>query len=234
MLRVENVVVHYGEAVAVQGVSVNVEAGEFVCLLGPNGAGKTTLLNTICGLIRPTSGRISFMGDDIANHSASRIQQMGISQVPEGRKIFPSLTVLDNLKIGAYSVKDESTVKADLTRYKEMFPILDTRKKQKGGSLSGGEQQIVAIIRALMSRPKLILLDEPSLGLAPLIVKRIYEIIVDIHHQGTAILLVEQNARMALEFASRAYIFDAGELVISGACQELSASDEVKKAYLGE
>ncbi len=234
MLEINKAIVHYGEAVAVQEASVKVEAGELVCLLGPNGAGKTTLLNTICGLMRPTEGTINFMGKNISNLSAAAIQRLGISQVPEGRKIFPSLTVLENLKIGAYSSSDDAAVKKDLERYTEMFTILESRKNQKGGSLSGGEQQIVAIIRALMSRPKLILLDEPSLGLAPLIIKRIYEIIKDIHQQNTAILLVEQNARMALEISSRAYIMDAGKIVISGSSQEIASSDEVKKAYLGE
>ncbi len=234
MLEIQNAIVHYGEAIAVQKASVKVEAGELVCLLGPNGAGKTTLLNTICGLIRPTAGAINFLGKDINNLSAAAIQRMGISQVPEGRKIFPSLTVLENLKIGAYSSSDDTAIKADLERYTEMFPILESRRNQKGGSLSGGEQQIVAIIRALMSRPKLILLDEPSLGLAPLFIKRIYEIINDIHQQNTAILLVEQNARMALEISSRAYIMDAGKIVVSGPSPEIAASDEVKRAYLGE
>jgi branched-chain amino acid transport system ATP-binding protein len=234
MLEINKAIVHYGEAVAVQEASVKVEAGELVCLLGPNGAGKTTLLNTICGLMRPTEGTINFMGKNISNLSAAAIQRLGISQVPEGRKIFPSLTVLENLKIGAYSSRDDAAVKKDLERYTEMFTILESRKNQKGGSLSGGEQQIVAIIRALMSRPKLILLDEPSLGLAPLIIKRIYEIIKDIHQQNTAILLVEQNARMALEISSRAYIMDAGKIVISGSSQEIASSDEIKKTYLGE
>ena len=234
MLEINNAIVHYGEAGAVQEASVNVEAGELICLLGPNGAGKTTLLNTICGLMRPTEGTINFMGKNISNLSAAAIQRLGISQVPEGRKIFPSLTVLENLKIGAYSSSDDAAVKKDLERYTEMFTILESRKNQKGGSLSGGEQQIVAIIRALMSRPKLILLDEPSLGLAPLIIKRIYEIIMDIHQQNTAILLVEQNARMALEISSRAYIMDAGKIVISGSSQEIASSDEVKRTYLGE
>jgi branched-chain amino acid transport system ATP-binding protein len=234
MLEIQNAIVHYGEAIAVQKASVSVETGELVCLLGPNGAGKTTLLNTICGLIRPSAGAISFLGKDISNLSAAAIQRMGISQVPEGRKIFSSLTVLENLKVGAYSLSDDNAIKEDLDRYTEMFPILKTRKNQRGGSLSGGEQQIVAIIRALMSRPKLILLDEPSLGLAPLFIKQIYEIINDIHQQNTAILLVEQNARMALEISSRAYIMDAGKIVISGPSPEIVASDEVKKAYLGE
>lgn len=234
MLAVENIVVHYGEAVAVRNVSVDVETGELVCLLGPNGAGKTTLLNSVCGLVRSTSGTIRFLGEDITNRTAASIQRMGISQVPEGRKIFPSLTVIDNLKVGAYSVHDDAAVKADLNRYTEMFPILETRKNQRGGSLSGGEQQIVAIIRALMSRPKLILLDEPSLGLAPLMIKQIYEIIHDIHEQGASILLVEQNARKALEVASRAFIMDAGKIVESGSAQDVASSDEIRKAYLGE
>jgi branched-chain amino acid transport system ATP-binding protein len=234
MLALENLVVHYGEALAVRGVSLNVELGELICLLGPNGAGKTTLLNTICGLKRPTSGNITFAGNTISNRSAASIQRLGISQVPEGRKIFPSLSVFDNLKVGAYSVKDDALVKADLKRYAELFPILESRKNQSGGSLSGGEQQIVAIIRALMSRPKLILLDEPSLGLAPLFVRRTYEIIKDIYKQGTSILLVEQNARMALEISNRAYIIDAGKIAFCGSSKDIAASPEVKKVYLGE
>lgn len=234
MLSVEDVIIHYGEAVAVQGVSLAVEEGDLICLLGPNGAGKTTLLNAVCGLIKTTSGAIRFMGDNIAGRAPAEIQRMGISQVPEGRKIFPSLTVLENLKVGAYSIHDESEVKKDIEAYYELFPILKSRRNQKGGSLSGGEQQIVAIIRALMSHPKLILFDEPSLGLAPLFIKRIYEIINDIHRRNTSVFLVEQNAKMALEISSSAYIIDAGKIVISGSSREIASSDEARKAYLGE
>ncbi len=234
MLAVENLVVHYGEAEAVRDISLEVGDGELVCLLGPNGAGKTTLLNTICGLLRPSSGMVNFSQENITGRHAAAIQRKGISQVPEGRKIFPTLTVEDNLRVGAYTVKDKARVGADLKKYTEMFPVLARRRNQKGGSLSGGEQQVVAIVRALMSRPKLILFDEPSLGLAPLFVKRVYEIIKDIHGEGTSILLVEQNARMALGVAARAYIMDAGEIVISGRAEDLSTSEDVKKAYLGE
>lgn len=233
-MKLDNLFVHYGEAMAMEGVSLNVEEGELVCLLGPNGAGKTTLLNTICGLIRPTSGTVGFQGRDITGLSAAEIQKGGISQVPEGRKIFPSLTVRDNLRIGAYTRKDEAGIKEDLDRYVEMFPILKERQKQRGGSLSGGEQQIVAIVRALMGRPRLVLFDEPSLGLAPLFIKKVYEIIQTIYDQGTTILLVEQNARMALEISSRAMIMDGGRVVISGPAEEVADSEEVRKAYLGE
>jgi branched-chain amino acid transport system ATP-binding protein len=234
MLDVRDVVVHYGEAIALQGVSLNVEPGECVCLLGPNGAGKTTLLMAISGVVGLTSGKINFLDEDITNLPAARIQRKGISQVPEGRRIFPGLTVIDNLRAGAYSRCDDEEIRSDLEHFSEKFPILRERRNQKGESLSGGEQQIVAIIRALMGRPRLILLDEPSLGLAPLFIKTVYEIIKDIHRQGSSILLVEQNATKALEVSSRAYVMDAGKIVVSGRSEVIAASDDVKKAYLGE
>lgn len=235
MLRVEDLVIHYGEALAVQGISLEVNDSELVCLLGPNGAGKTSLLNAVCGLIKPTSGRVTFLGQDITGRPAASVRRRGISQVPEGRKLFPSLSVSDNLKVGAYLRSDHAAVQQDLAKYEQMFPFLAERRSQPGGSLSGGEQQIVAIVRALMSRPKLMLFDEPSLGLAPIFVKKIYEIISDIHLQGTAILLVEQNARMALEVSSRVYVLDAGQLVVSCVREEIDSSDEaIRKAYFGD
>lgn len=235
MLSVEDLVIHYGEAVAVQGVSLEVDTGELVCLLGPNGAGKTSLLNAVCGLIKPTSGKVTFLSKEITGKAAAFVRRQGISQVPEGRKLFPSLSVLDNMKVGAYLRSDHAAVQQDLAKYEEMFPFLQQRRAQSGGSLSGGEQQIVAIVRALMSRPKLMLFDEPSLGLAPIFVKKIYEIISEIHRQDTAILLVEQNARMALEVASRVYVMDAGQMVVSCVREEIETSDEaIKKAYFGE
>lgn len=234
MLDIKDAVVHYGEAIALHGVSLNVEEGEFVCLLGPNGAGKTTLLMSICGLVNMTSGKIQFTGKDISNVLPSKIQRMGICQVPEGRQIFPSLTVHENLLVGAYTRKDHALINRDIERFAEMFPVLNERKNQRGESLSGGEQQLVAIFRALMSKPKLLLLDEPSLGLAPLFIKKVYEIIQEIHKDGNAILLVEQNARMALETASRAYILDVGKIVISDTAAKVASNDAIRKTYLGE
>ena len=234
MLEVRDAVVHYGEAIALRGCRSRSSPGECVCLLGPNGAGKTTLLMAISGVVGLTSGSISFMDGDITNRPAAYIHRRGISQVPEGRRIFSGLTVFDNLKAGAYSRSDKADIKSDLERFSEKFPILKQRRNQNGESLSGGEQQIVAIIRSLMSRPRLILLDEPSLGLAPLFIKTVYEIIKDIHTQGSAILLVEQSASKALGICSRAYVMDAGRIVVSGPSQEIAASDEIRKTYLGE
>ncbi len=234
MLEVQDAVVHYGQAIALQGVSVSVDSGEFVCLLGPNGAGKTTLLMAISGVVHMTSGHLHFAEEDLTNRPPSFIQRRGIVQVPEGRRIFPSLTVWENLRVGAYSRSNETEIRGDLERFSEMFPVLKERRRQSGGSLSGGEQQIVAIVRALMSRPKLLLLDEPSLGLAPLFIKTVYGMIKEIHKQGNAILLVEQGARMALEVSSRAYIMDIGRIVIRGVSKEIVASDEVRRTYLGE
>ena len=234
MLEVRDAVVHYGEAIALQGVSLKVEPGECVCLLGPNGAGKTTLLMAISGVVGLTSGNSRFMNENITNRPAAQIQRKGISQVPEGRRIFAGLTVSENLRAGAYSRSDAAGIRSDLERFSDKFPILKQRRSQKGESLSGGEQQIVAIIRALMARPRLILLDEPSLGLAPLFIKTVYEMIKDIHSQGSAILLVEQSASKALEICSRAYVMDAGKIVVSGPSELIAASDDVRKTYLGE
>lgn len=234
MLEVQGAVVHYGEAIALQGVSLAMDSGEFVCLLGPNGAGKTTLLMAISGVVRMTSGQVRFFGETLTNLSPSQIQRKGIVQVPEGRRIFPSLTVWENLRIGAYARSNETEIRSDLERFSEMFPVLRERRRQKGGSLSGGEQQIVAIVRGLMSHPKLLLLDEPSLGLAPIFIKNVYGMIKEIHRQGNAILLVEQSAKMALEASARAYILDIGNVVASGLSKEIATKDEVRKAYLGE
>lgn len=233
MLEIKNLNVHYGVIQALKNVSLNVNQGEIVSLLGANGAGKTTTLRTISGLNKATSGDIIFKGNDITNLTASRRVEMKISQVPEGRRIFPDMTVVENLELGAYLRKDKSNIKKDMDYVYELFPILGQRKKQMAGTLSGGEQQMLAMGRALMSRPEILLLDEPSMGLAPLLVKEIFDIIVNINKDGTTVLLVEQNAKIALSIAHRAYVIETGSIVMSGTGEELANSDEIKKAYLG-
>lgn len=233
MLKVEEISVYYGAIHALKSISLEVEEGNIVTLIGANGAGKTTTLKTISGILKPRSGRIIFKGQDITRIPAQQIVSMGISQVPEGRRVFPSMTVLENLEMGAYLRKDRDGVNRDLEMVFERFPRLMERKKQLAGTLSGGEQQMLAIGRALMSRPQLLLLDEPSMGLAPLLVKEIFAIIKDINEKGTTVLLVEQNANMALSIADKAYVLETGEIVLSGKAKELAESPEVKKAYLG-
>ncbi len=234
MLQVENLVVSYGAIAAIKGISLEVPARSIVTLIGANGAGKTTTLRTISGLIKATSGSIKLEGEEILNHPPHEIVGRGLSQSPEGRMIFPGLTVRENLTMGAYLRKDKPGVAQDLDYCFSIFPRLQERIKQAGGTLSGGEQQMLAIARALMAKPKLLLLDEPSLGIAPLLVKLIFQKIVEINRDlGTTILLVEQNAHMAMNIASYAYVLETGEISLKGPAAELANDPEVQKAYLG-
>jgi branched-chain amino acid transport system ATP-binding protein len=223
----------YGRIEALQGISLEVRHGEIVAMLGGNGAGKSTTLKTISGLIHPRSGRIELEGEDVTTVPAHRLVRMGIGQAPEGRRIFGRMTVLENLQMGAYTRRDRVEIAADFDRVFSLFPRLQERRGQSAGTLSGGEQQMLAIGRALMGRPKLLLLDEPSMGLAPVLVEQIFAIIRDINSQGTTILLVEQNAQMALQVASRGYILQTGKIVLADTSQALSENEQVKKAYLG-
>ncbi len=231
MLSVSGLVTRYGNIEALRGVDVEVNRGEIVTIIGANGAGKSTLLMTICGDPRAAAGRITFDGRDITNMSTHDIVRLGISQVPEGRRVFPRMTVFENLQLGA-TVSDPAQFEADLERAMTLFPILRERRDQRGGTLSGGEQQMLAIARGLMSRPRLLLLDEPSLGLAPLIVKQIFEILHTIRDSGTTIFLVEQNAYQALRLADRGYVMANGRIVLSGTGAELLANEDVRTAYL--
>ncbi|MGI6049945.1 MAG: ABC transporter ATP-binding protein [Acetivibrionales bacterium] len=233
MLEIKNLNVHFGVIHALKNVSLTVNEGEIVTLIGANGAGKTTTLRTISGLKKPTDGFIFLDGKDITNTTPQERVKMGISQSPEGRRVFPTMTVLENLELGAYLRKDKKEIAKDLEMVYERFPRLKDRRKQAAGTLSGGEQQMLAIGRALMSRPEILLLDEPSMGLAPLLVQEIFSIIKDINEAGTTILLVEQNASMALQIANRAYVMEIGSIVLSGKGSELMQSDDIKKAYLG-
>ncbi len=234
MLELKEIHTYYGQIRAVQGISITVSEGEMVSLIGANGAGKSTTLMTISGIYDPVQGSIQFEGNDITRTSAEDRVVLGISQVPEGRLVFPDLSVLENLELGAYSRNDKQGIRSDLDRIFQSFPVLQERRRQRGGSLSGGEQQMLAIGRALMSRPRLLLLDEPSLGLAPLIVKRIFEIIEQINNDGTTILLVEQNAQLALQMTHRGYVMETGEISMEGASADLLADERVRQAYLGE
>ena len=231
MLKIEDMHVYYGAIHAIKGVSFEVGEGEIVALIGANGAGKSTILKTVSGLMHPRSGSISFCGNDIAHTDAYKLLRTGLAHVPEGRRIFQQMTVQDNLEMGAYIHKEVN--KDDLERVFNYFPRLKERRKQIAGTLSGGEQQMLAMSRALMSRPKLMMLDEPSMGLAPILIDQIFEIIKQLHKDGTTILLVEQNASKALEIADRAYVLETGKVILSGTGKELASSDEVKKAYLG-
>jgi len=233
MLRLEDVSVSYGMIDALKGISLTIERGEIVALIGANGAGKSTTLMTISGISALKSGKIWYEGLTISGWPAHKIVQIGVSQVPEGRRIFPRMTVRENLEIGAFS-RDKQELTNDMGRVFEMFPVLSERSTQLGGTLSGGEQQMLAIGRALMSRPRLLLLDEPSLGLAPIIVSRIFKIIKEINQQGTTILLVEQNAKAALRLAHRAYVMETGKIVMQGESSLLAKDPGIKKAYLGE
>ena len=233
MLKVENLSVHYGMIQAVRDVSFEVNEGEVVSLIGANGAGKTTILRTLSGLVRPSSGRIEFLGHEIQKMPAQKIVASGLSQVPEGRHVFPGLTVLENLEMGAFLKKNREENQANLKKVFSRFPRLEERKNQDAATLSGGEQQMLAMGRALMSTPKLLLLDEPSMGLAPIFIQEIFDIIQDIQKQGTTVLLIEQNANKALAIADRGYVLETGKIVLSGTGKELAASDEVRKAYLG-
>ncbi|MFM1677425.1 ABC transporter ATP-binding protein [Streptococcus mutans] len=233
MLKVENLSVHYGIIQAVKDVSFDVNEGEVVSLIGANGAGKTSILRTISGLVRPSSGEINFLGNNIQKAATRKIVASGLSQVPEGRHVFPGLTVLENLEMGAFLSNNREENLARLKRVFERFPRLEERKNQDAATLSGGEQQMLAMGRALMSQPKLLLLDEPSMGLAPIFIQEIFDIIQDIQKQGTTVLLIEQNAKKALSIADRGYVLETGKIVLSGTGKELLASDEVQKAYLG-
>ena len=232
ILNVNNIAVFYGSIRAIKGISFTVNAGEVVTLIGANGAGKTTTLNTIAGLLHPKSGSVSFMGENLASVTPHSIVSRGLALVPEGRRIFLQMTVEENLEMGAYTQKKEA-VKPLLEQVYEQFPRLKERRRQIGGTLSGGEQQMLAMGRALMSSPKLLMLDEPSMGLAPILVEQIFEIIRTLHRNGTTILLVEQNAQMALSIADRGYVLETGKITLSGTGVELANSENVKKAYLG-
>lgn len=239
MLELNDIHTFYGPIEALKGITLKINPGEIVCLIGNNGAGKSTTLMTISGILKPKAGTISFIGSDISDMPPHSIVEMGISHVPEGRRIFPKFTVKENLEMGAYSKKSKiknqnSNFKSQLEKVYAMFPVLKERERQMGGTLSGGEQQMLAISRALMSNPKLLLLDEPSLGLAPIIVSRIFKAIQEINKEGVTILLVEQNAHAALNLSSRGYVLENGRIKMHGQGKDLLNSEEVKKAYLGE
>jgi branched-chain amino acid transport system ATP-binding protein len=234
LLELNNVKTYYGNIRALKGISIQVAEGEIVCLIGGNGAGKSTTLMTISGVLTPVDGDVRYQGQSIVSVRPDNIVQMGICQVPEGRMIFPLLTVMENLDLGAYLRKDKAGIKEDIDRVFRLFPVLRERSNQAGGTLSGGEQQMLAIGRALMARPKLLLLDEPSLGLAPILVDAIFDIIRQINQQGTTILLVEQNAQLALQFSHRGYVIETGEIALADTSAELLKNEQVKKAYLGE
>jgi branched-chain amino acid transport system ATP-binding protein len=234
LLKLDNVKTYYGNIRALKGISLEVNEGEIVCLIGGNGAGKSTTLMTISGVLTPEEGDVLYQGRPIAGVRPDHIVQMGICQVPEGRMIFPMLTVVENLDLGAYLRKDKNGIKEDVERVFELFPVLRERRKQAGGTLSGGEQQMLAIGRALMARPKLLLLDEPSLGLAPILVDTIFAIIRQINMQGTTILLVEQNAQLALQFSHRGYVIETGRIALADTSAALLKNEQVKKAYLGD
>ena len=233
LLEIETVDAFYGRIQALRGVTIRVERGEVVALIGSNGAGKTTTLRTVSGLMHPLAGTIRFDGRDITRTPPSRIVEMGISQSPEGRRLFPRMTVIDNLLMGAYTRNDRAGIQADMDNVFKLFPRLQERRTQIAGTLSGGEQQMLAMGRALMAKPKLMMLDEPSLGLAPILIETIFNIVREINSQGTTVLLVEQNANKALEVANRGYVLETGVVVQEGTGRELLASEEVQKAYLG-
>jgi branched-chain amino acid transport system ATP-binding protein len=234
ILEIEDIHTYYGSIHALKGISLTVNEGEIVTLLGANGAGKSTTLRSINGLNRPRQGAIRFQGRDITSVPAHEIVKRGIAQSPEGRRLFPRMTVTENLEMGAFQRNDRSEIKGDMDRVFELFPRLQERRNQKAGTMSGGEQQMCAIGRALMARPKLLLLDEPSLGLAPIFVERIFDIIQQINEQGTSILLVEQNALMALDHANRGYVLETGTIVLADRAEALKTNEQVRKTYLGE
>lgn len=234
VLEIENLNTYYGYIHALKGISLTVNRGEIVTLIGTNGAGKSTTLRTVSGVLKPRTGKVMFKGKNITAMKTHEIQAMGMSHVPEGRRIFPQLTVLENLEIGAWNVADKREIEKRKQRVFELFPRMMERVTQKGGTLSGGEQQMLAIGRALMVDPDILLLDEPSMGLAPVLVELIFDIIVQLNQQGTTVLLVEQNALMALEIAHRGYVLQTGEIIISDTAANLASNDKVRKAYLGE
>ncbi|MEH7480763.1 ABC transporter ATP-binding protein [Neobacillus sp. C211] len=233
MLKVNDINVYYGNIHALKGVSLEINQGEIVTLIGANGAGKSTLLQTISGLLKPKNGEVLFEGEHVEGKVPQLIVKRGISQVPEGRRVFSNMSVEENLELGAYLRKDKKGIQEDFEKIYQLFPRLLERRKQLSGTLSGGEQQMVAMGRALMARPRLLLLDEPSMGLAPILVKTIFKIIEEINKTGTTILLVEQNANMALSIADRAYVIETGKIVASGTAEELNQSDQIRNAYLG-
>ena len=234
MLKIQDIHVYYGAIHAVKGVSFQVNQGEIVALIGANGAGKSTILKTISGLMHPRSGSITFMDQDITHTDAYKLVRHGLAHVPEGRRVFAQLSVLDNLKLGAFTRKDKEEIEETLIRVYKRFPRLEERKNQIAGTLSGGEQQMLAMGRALMSHPKIILMDEPSMGLSPIFVNEIFDIIQEVSQSGTTVLLVEQNAKKALSIADRGYVLETGRIVLEGDAKDLLNNDQVKKAYLGE
>ena len=234
MLKVTDLEVYYGVIKAIKGVSFEVNQGEVIALIGANGAGKTTILHTVTGLIQPKHGKIEFEGSDITKTPAHKIVSMGMAHVPEGRRVFAQLSVYENLKMGAYTRKDKNEIEDTLATVYKRFPRLEERKNQMAGTLSGGEQQMLAMGRALMSHPKIILMDEPSMGLSPIFVNEIFDIIQEVSASGTTVLLVEQNAKKALSIADRAYVMETGNIVLDGDAKELMNNDSIKKAYLGE
>jgi branched-chain amino acid transport system ATP-binding protein len=234
ILEVTDMHTYYGSIHALKGITIDVREGEIVTLIGANGAGKSTTLRSINGLNRPRRGSIRFQGKDITNDAPHNIVKMGVAQSPEGRKLFPRMSVLENLQMGAFQRTDRANIKEDLDRVYHLFPRLNERKTQKAGTLSGGEQQMVAMGRALMARPKLLMLDEPSMGLAPIFVEKIFEIVREINQQGTPILLVEQNALMALDVAGRGYVMETGHIALTDDAKALATNEQVRKAYLGE
>jgi len=234
LLEVEDLKVAYGKIEAVKGISFSVEEGQVVTLIGTNGAGKTTTLRTLSGLLKPSSGKISFAGQPLATVPAHKIVAMGLAHSPEGRRIFPRLTIAENLQLGAFLRRDQAAVEKDMQRAYELFPILGERRKQAAGTLSGGEQQMLAMGRALMSQPKLLMLDEPSMGLSPIMMQKIMSTISELKAQGTTILLVEQNAQAALSLADQGHVMEVGSIVLSGSGEDLLHDESVRKAYLGE
>ena len=234
MLEVKNLKVHYGVIQAIKGISFEVNEGEVIALIGANGAGKTTTLQTITGMLKPSEGEILFEGQDIVKVPGHKIVSMGMAHVPEGRRVFAELSVYENLKLGAYTRKDKNEIAESLAKVYKSFPRLEERKNQLAGTLSGGEQQMLAMGRALMSKPKIILMDEPSMGLSPIFVEEIFHIIREISASGTTVLLVEQNAKKALAIANRAYVLETGNIVLSGDAKEMMNNDSIKTAYLGE
>ena len=234
MLSVKDLEVHYGMIKAIKGVSFDVNQGEVIALIGANGAGKTTILHTVSGLLQPSKGSVIFEGQDITKIPAHKIVSLGLAHVPEGRRVFSQLTVLENLKLGAYTRKDKNEMEETMKMIYKRFPRLEERKNQISGTLSGGEQQMLAMGRALMSHPKIILMDEPSMGLSPIFVEEIFNIIRDISASGTTVLLVEQNAKKALNIADRAYVLETGNIILEGDAKKLMNDESVKKAYLGE
>ncbi len=234
MLKIRDLSVHYGKIKAVRQIDMNIEQGEIVSLIGANGAGKSTTLRALSGLVKTAGGSVEFEGKNITGWSAKAIVEAGISHCPEGRQIFPRMTVMENLELGAYTRKDTKNLGIEYDRIFEYFPVLAQRRTQFGGTLSGGEQQMLAIGRALMSKPKLLLLDEPSLGLAPLLVEKIFEIIQNINREGMTVLLIEQNAWQALNISNRGYVMETGSVAVTGAAADLLHNDHVRRAYLGE